>query len=257
MVSSILAEGLLAYGWAWNPKRLAVAAAVTLAFALLARLLRGVSTSGAVAGGVASFALFVGLGPAAFATLAALFLITWFATRTGHRRKLELGLAESREGRNAWQVLANLGVAAAGALAYGVTGNGLWVVAAIAALTEAATDTVASEIGQSSRQDARLITTWARVPAGIDGGVTISGTLAGLAAGMVIAAVATLGGIVTQSEMWVAIGCGFAGMLLDSLLGATLQRRGWVSNQAVNFLATMVASGIAYGVRTWQLAASG
>jgi uncharacterized protein (TIGR00297 family) len=54
----------------------------------------------------------------------------------------------------------------------------------VAALAEAATDTVASEIGQYRGADARLITTWQRVPAGTDGGITIAGSLAGLAAGL-------------------------------------------------------------------------
>src|SRR5260370_23327565 len=94
----------LAHGWASSAERLAIAAAVTLGFAALARALRGVNRSGALAGGLACFLLFAGAGPAAFATLAALFLMTWVATRMGYRRKLTLGLAERREGRNAWQI---------------------------------------------------------------------------------------------------------------------------------------------------------
>ena len=63
---------LIAHGWASSWERLAVAAALTLGFAVLARSLRGVSRSGALAGGLACFLLFAGAGPAAFATLAAL-----------------------------------------------------------------------------------------------------------------------------------------------------------------------------------------
>ncbi len=140
----------LAHGWATSPGRMAVAAAVTVGFALLARALRGVNGSGALAGGVACFALYASAGPSAFAALAALFLLTWAATRLGFRRKQELGIAERREGRNGWQVLANLGVAALSSTVFGVTGNRAWLVAAIAALAEAATDTVASEIGQTA-----------------------------------------------------------------------------------------------------------
>ena len=227
---------------------MAIAAAVTLAFAVLARVLRGVNRSGALAGGVSCFLLFAGAGPAAFATLAALFVMTWISTRLGYRRKLALGLAERREGRNAWQVLANLAVAALGSVAFAATGNRAWLVAAVAAMAEAATDTVASEIGQYSRANARMITTWERVPAGIDGGITLPGSMAGLAAGLVIAAVATLGGILPPAQFWIPVVAGFAGMLIDSLLGATLQRRGWVSNQTVNFLATLAAAVLAYMV---------
>ena len=237
-----------AHGWAVSPERLAVAAAVTVGFAVLAHVLRGVNRSAAAVGGLVCFALFWSAGPWAFATLAALFLMTWFTTHFGYRRKQELGLAERREGRNARQVLANLAIAGLGAFLFGATENGAWMVAAIAALAEAATDTVASEIGQSLRRDALLITTGQRVPAGTDGGITILGTVAGLMAGVVLAAVATLGGILTRREMWIPVMSGFAGMLADSLLGATIQRRGWLSNEAVNFVSTLAAATLAYGI---------
>ena len=238
----------LGYGWASSPERLAIAAAVTLGFAVLARALRGVNRSGAVAGGLACFLLFAGAGPSAFATLAALFLMTWIATRVGYRRKLALGLAERREGRNAWQILANLGVAAFGSVVFSATRNRVWLTAALAALAEAATDTVASEIGQYRGPDARLITTWERVAPGTDGGITVPGSIAGLAAGLGIAAVATVGGMLPQAQLWIPVGAGFAGMLIDSILGATLQRRGWISNKAVNFFATLGAAALAYAM---------
>jgi uncharacterized protein (TIGR00297 family) len=122
------------------------------------------------------------------------------------------------------------------------------LIAALAALAEAATDTVASEIGQYRGPDARLITTWERVPPGTDGGITVPGSIAGLAAGLVIAVVATVGGMLPQAQLWIPATAGFAGMLIDSILGATLQRRGWISNQAVNFFATLAAAGLAYAI---------
>jgi uncharacterized protein (TIGR00297 family) len=236
------------HAWASSPGRLAIAAAVTLGFALLARALRGVNGPGTLAGGLACFLLFAGAGPTAFAALAALFIMTWISTRLGYRRKLALGVAERREGRNAWQVLANLSIAAAGAVFFSTTGNRIWLVAAMAALAEAATDTVASEIGQTRRPEARLITTWKRVPAGTDGGITIPGSIAGVAAGLAIAAVATVGGMIRPAQLWIPVAAGFAGMLIDSILGAMLQRRGWISNQAVNFCATLAAAVLALAI---------
>jgi uncharacterized protein (TIGR00297 family) len=240
----------LAYSWASSPDRLAVAGAVTVGFALLARALRGVDRSGMTAGGVTCFLLFVGVGPAGFAVLAALFLLTWISTRFGYRRKQDLGIAERGEGRNAWQVLANLAVPALGSVVFGVTGNRVWLFATVAALAEAATDTVASEIGQTCSQTAVLITNWKPVSAGSDGGITISGTLAGTGAGMLIASVAARGGMIPPSQLWIPVVAGFVGMLADSVLGATLQRAGRMSNEMVNFVSTIVAAAMGYAIST-------
>jgi uncharacterized protein (TIGR00297 family) len=237
------------FGWASSPRRFAIAAAVTIGFALLARILHAVTVGGAVAGGLACFLLFAGVGPAALATLAALFLMTWVSTRFGYRRKVALGLAESKEGRSAWQVFANLMVAAVGAVLFSMTGNRIWIIAVAAALSEAATDTVASEIGQHMASQARLITTWERVPGGTDGGITTAGSVAGLVAGIAIASVAWGGEILSRDQIWIPVVAGFAGMLFDSLLGATLQKRGLISNQTVNFLGTLAAATLAYGLR--------
>jgi len=236
------------YEWASTPLRLTTAIAVTIGFALLARALRGVNGSGMAAGGAACFLLFAAAGPVAFAALAALFLLTWVTTRLGYRRKQQKGLAEPREGRNAKQVLANLGVAAGSAAAFAASRHPGFVLASIAALAEAATDTVASEVGQSSSDSAILVTSWQRVPAGTDGGITLAGTLAGTMAGLAVSAIAGLGGLLPWSAVWIAAAAGFAGMVLDGCLGATLQRRGWIDNETVNLIATLASAGAVLAV---------
>jgi uncharacterized membrane protein len=40
---------------------------------------------------------------------------------------------------------------------------------------------------------------------------------------------------------------GVVGLLFDSLLGATVERRGWVGNDWVNFLSTVVGGVVAWG----------
>ena len=241
-------NSLLSYGWVSSPARLAIAGGVTLGFALLARVLRGVDRSGMIAGAAACFFLFAGAGPSGFAVLASLFLLTWISTRFGYRHKQALGVAERVDGRNAWQVLANLAVAALGSLAFAATGNRAWLFTSVAALAEAATDTVASEIGQTPGHTAILITSLKRVAVGTDGGITIAGTLAGTAAAVLIATVAAGSGIVPRAQLWIPAVAGFVGMLVDSFLGATLQRRGTMNNEAVNFFGTVVAATLAYTI---------
>jgi uncharacterized protein (TIGR00297 family) len=241
---------ILEHAWASSPPRLVTALVLTLGFALAARLLRGVNKSGTLAGASACLLLFVGAGPAAFAALAILFAMTWLSTRIGYRRKHELGVAEHRGGRNGWQVSANLTVAVAGSLLYSLTGFHGWLVATIAALAEAATDTVASEIGQTYARDGILITTGESVPAGTDGGITRVGTSCGVAAGLVIVAVAILGGILPPAQFWIPASAGIIGMFVDSVLGATLQPRGWMNNEAVNLVGTMTAAVFAYLLST-------
>jgi uncharacterized protein (TIGR00297 family) len=238
----------LTSAWASSSMRWGIATGVTLGFALAAQILRGVSKSGAAAGALACLLLFAGAGPAAFFALAVLFAITWFSTRLGYGRKRELGLAERREGRNGWQVSANLGVAAIASVLYANNGNRAFLVATAAALAEAATDTVASEIGQTYGQDAILITTGESVPSGTDGGITLIGTLSGIAAGLVITTVAVLGGMVPQAQFWIPAAAGVTGMFVDSVLGATVQRGGWMNNETVNLCGTLMAGALAYAL---------
>ena len=85
---------------------------VSVIFAALARLVRGVTVAGAIAGAVICCLLYVGAGLGAFLVLVSVFALTWLGTRFGYRRKEKLGTAERLDGRTALQVLANLAVAA-------------------------------------------------------------------------------------------------------------------------------------------------
>ena len=117
--------------------------------------------------------------------------------------------------------------------------------ASVAALAEAAADTVSSEIGQAIGGTPFLITNGRRVPPGTDGAISLAGTAAGcLAAALVVAAaIPTLRLSPRQAVVaWIAA---IAGLFADSLIGATLERRGWLNNDAVNFLSTAIAALIA------------
>ncbi len=225
--------------------RIALFAATTVAFAACARFLRGVTTSGSLAGGAVCFALLLAAGWGGFAALGAVFLLTWAATRLGYRSKQRLGVAEGRSGRSAGQVLANLGVACAAALAYLVLRDARLLAAVAAALAEVAADTLASEVGQVLGGAPRLVTNWKPVPPGTNGAVTLGGTVAGVGGAAVVVLVCVLTGVVPRRAFWVCAGAGLIGMLADSLLGATIERRGYLGNNGVNFVSTVIAAMLA------------
>lgn len=187
----------------------------------------------------------------------AVFVLTWIATRLGQDRKERRGTAE-RQGRTAAQVAANLGLAAlvSSDLAQSwMAGCGwfsrtpmLLLAVGLAALAEAAADTVSSEIGTAQGGQPRMITTLRPVEPGTDGAISLVGTLAGILAAGIVSGVGmmTLGG--SAAIFWISCAGGVFGLFFDSLLGATLERRGWLNNDAVNFLSTASAAGFAMGV---------
>jgi uncharacterized protein (TIGR00297 family) len=141
--------------------------------------------------------------------------------------------ASGGEGRNARQVIANGGVAALAAL----MGNWTWFAGALAAATA---DTWATEIGSHSRTAPRLITNGRPVTAGTDGGMTLVGTAAGIAGAGLVAGLSYVFGQRGAPAIAVA---GVLGMLVDSLLGATVQGKvRWMDNDAVNLAATLTGA---------------
>jgi uncharacterized protein (TIGR00297 family) len=222
-------------------------AVLTIAFAAMGRSIRGVTTGGAIAGAVVCFALLWAAGLGGFAGLLTVFVLTWISTRIGYARKQRLGTAEPRAGRNALQVLANLGAALVCAiLSAAIAPNSRILVAMGAALAEAAADTVSSEIGQASGATPRLLTTWLRAEPGTDGAISWPGTLAGAVAAIAVACVFAGTGIFSWQEATMCAGAGFAGMVFDSMLGATLERRQIVRNNTVNFASTIFAAALAF-----------
>src|ERR1700674_2518413 len=89
--------------------RIWAAIAVTIAFTAIARYIRGVSRSGALAGALVCFLLYACAGPGAIVALLSVFVLAWVTTRFGSQRKQRLKIAEKQDGRSASQVLANLG----------------------------------------------------------------------------------------------------------------------------------------------------
>jgi len=120
------------------------------------------------------------------------------------------------------------------------------LVASAAALAEAAADTTSSEVGQAVSESAYLITGFRAVPVGMNGGISVAGTLAGVAAALAVAAVCGVTHMIARYWLLPVAAAGAGGMFVDSLLGATLERRRWLNNDAVNLLSTLAAALFAF-----------
>lgn len=229
---------------------------ISMGFALLVFLVRAATPFAALTGGVITAVLTLAPLPAsglpswhhsALPPLLALFLLTFFATRFGRGKKQRLGVAEDKRGRNAAQVAANLGVAglgAAAALSHPLPGT-CYAVLVAASLAEATADTLASELGEVLGGQPVMVTTRRAVPPGTDGAISLAGTLAGTGGAVLVVLVAAFTLELGAGDS-VCAGLGAAaGLFVDSLLGATAERRGWLNNDAVNFLSTFAAAVIA------------
>jgi uncharacterized protein (TIGR00297 family) len=181
--------------------------------------------------------LFAGLSW--FILLLAFYLLGGVFTRYGYSHKHRLGIAQSHGGRRGYKnVYSNSLVALVLAICYGVYGNDVFIFAFIASVATANGDTLASEIGETSRSKPRMITTLKETETGVDGGVTPLGEAASLAGAIIIGLLATGMGMTGVLGIVVAAVGGFLGTNFDSLLGATIQSRGLLSNNGVNLVAT-------------------
>ncbi|WP_376789852.1 DUF92 domain-containing protein [Thermoflexus sp.] len=182
---------------------------------------------GAVLVGTAVF----GFGGWPWAVLLIAFFISSSAlTHCGSGRKAEVALDFAKGGRrDLGQALANGGVGAMLAILWGFSPHPVfwWMFAGSMAAVTA--DTWATEVGLLCGRSPWDIWRGKRVPPGTSGAITREGTIAGglgaLGIGLLAVGLSPVGG---SLGLALPVGlAGFLGMLLDSLLGATVQRIYW------------------------------
>ncbi len=230
--------------------RIVLALLVNALFALLAWVLRFATRSGALAGFVLGVTIYMGYGWKSFLILLGFFALASVATRLGYAKKASRGIAERQGGARSWREAgANLLAAAFFSILVITTHReAAFLAALVAALAEAAGDTVSSEIGKWLSEQAYLLTTLEPVPSGEDGGISFPGSLAGVGASVVIAALSVAVGLCRPGVAAWVLAAAVAGNLLDSLLGATLERRGCLNNSAVNLAGTSFAGALTLAV---------
>lgn len=230
--------------------RVVLALVVSFVFALSAWRLRQITASGAAAGFVLSVAIYMAFGYKSFLVLLCFFVLGAATTRMGYARKLARGIAERRRGARSWrEACANL-LAAAFFAVLVITTPHQWafLAAMVAALAEAAGDTVSSETGKWLASRAYLITTLQPVAAGENGGVSAAGTAAGAGALAIVVVVSWALGLCAGWMCAAVFGAAIVGNVADSLIGATIERRGLVTNGVVNFTGSALAGALALAI---------
>jgi uncharacterized protein (TIGR00297 family) len=229
------------------------AAGANVVVALAGYAAATVTLAGMIAGAALGTAIFLFTGPAGWALLLLCFAVAVATSRMGLARKRALGIAEERGGRRgAGNAIANTGVAAIAAAMSALTyAEADARLAFVAALVAGASDTVASEIGKAWGQRAFLVTTARRVPPGTSGAMSLEGTAAGLVSAALLGGAACGLGIIAWEMLLYVVAAATAGALVESALGATLEHRGVLNNDVLNFINTGVAVFVA--VELWQL----
>lgn len=209
---------------------------------------RKLTIAGAIAGGIIGLLVFIGAGFTGIAMLAAFFVLGTAATswKTEQKRAVKPHHDQSVR-RNAGQVLANGGVAAiTGLLSVIFPAQAtLFVIIMAASLASATADTLSSELGMIYGRRFYNVITWRKEAKGLDGVVSLEGTAIGILGSAFIAVIYSLGYGWNNSFIFIVI-AGTTGNLTDSVLGALLERKHYLNNDAVNFLNTSVAAILAW-----------
>ncbi len=206
--------------------------------------LKKLTLQASVAGGIIGLLIFPGAGFTGIVMMAVFFISGTAATSWKAKAKAALAIAEENNGRRtAGQVLANAGVA-------GILGVYIYLLPEqtnmlrlmmAGGFSAAAADTLSSELGNVYGSRYYNIISFKRDERGLNGVISAEGTLAGIIGSMIIAIVYSVGFGWSADFFWIVIG-GTAGNLADSLLGATVERRRYLDNNAVNFLNTSVGA---------------
>jgi len=204
------------------------------------------TVTGGITGGIVAILVYAGLGYTGVGMLGTFFLLGTAATSWQRNKKEKAGVAEKNRGRRtANQVLANGGVAAlAGGLCLlFAEQNHMWQPAIAGSLAAATADTLSSELGMVYGSNCYNIITLKKDRCGTNGVVSIEGTLIGIAGSIIIAIL--YAGIHPDISPLAIVIAGTMGNIVDSLLGATLERKGIIGNNVVNLLNTAAGALIA------------
>lgn len=235
------------------PEKMLVALTFSLFLGALAYRAKIADVSALLSAALLGVLIIVFSGLPWFLLLLTFFILGGGFTRYKYAYKESIGIAQAKDGIRSYEnVFSNSTAALALAVAYGVfPEHSLPIIYAYMGTVATATgDTLASEIGTTAKGRPRMITTLKLSEPGADGAVSPLGELAAIFGSGIIGVLGYILGISDDLILSVLITTagGFLGTNIDSLLGATLQKRGLLSNSGVNFAATFAGAGVSAGI---------
>ena len=219
----------------------------------LSLLTRKITVVGVFVGTLITFALMLSFGWLGLVGIAAFFTLGTAISVWKRKDKQRLGLAEANAGRRSFpNVLANAGVPFfLSVISFFLPVESKnYEVMMMASLAAALSDTVSSELGNIYGSRFINILNLKRGVRGEDGMISLEGSLSGLVAAFTMGLVYLVFDGELASVLIITV-AGFVGNLSDSLLGATLQRRGFLNNHTVNFFNTLIAALFAFAFLSW------
>lgn len=204
---------------------------IVVAFALVAIGARAIDRRGFLASVAVGYPILLGGGWSWFVIVATFFVLGVAFTWHRYEFKKSIGSAQEKGGTRNWpNILANGGVASLLGLAEFLGGGVVFAALFVGAVSAAASDTVATELGLLNKSPPRLIIDPRTVVApGTSGGVSAMGFvgtfLASALIGLVAGALGVVGGLGLLSVLGISVSGGLVGSVADSLAGATIQRK--------------------------------
>jgi len=218
---------------------------ILLALGIVASIADGKLTPvAAITAGIVGLMVFKGGGYTGIIMLTVFFILGTAATGWKRKKKQQIGAADAhKSGRTAGQVLANGGVAALLGLLgwYSPEYKILLTYMMAGSLAAATADTLSSEIGTITGRRFYNILTLKPDERGLDGVISLEGTMVGIMGATIIAAIFAGSYLWGIGTLWIVL-AGFAGNTVDSVLGATLERRKVMGNNMVNFMNTLTGA---------------
>ncbi|MBI2555846.1 MAG: DUF92 domain-containing protein [Planctomycetes bacterium] len=219
---------------------------INISFGLLAYYLKTVSKSGLIGGVVVGIIIYFCLGIGGFLILFTFFALGSWSSKHKYKWKASHAVAQENRGRRSLKhAVAKGGVGLVMAIMALLTDiPEIFKIAFVAAFATATFDTISSELGQIYGKKPILITSMKSVPIGTDGAISIEGTILGVASAALVGAEAYLLHLISLSSIIIVVIAAFVGTTVESVLGATIERRKWVDNEVINFINISTGAGV-------------